>query len=201
MSRKAPAVRQTIKRKVPRQMDRRVRRTRDALGDALVALMQERPFEQIKVQHVLDRAGVARSTFYTHKEDSFLSDCEDFFELMGNALVGRKEAKDRIAPVAEMFSHLAERRDFYAALVGAGKIHDVLEMGQGYFARGIERRLAELPQSREIPGTTRVALAQMFAGAMVALMTWWMNQRKSVAPERIDELYHQTIWRGLANVR
>ena len=65
------------------RMDRRARRTRDALGDALVELMQERPFKSIKVQDVLVRAEVGRSTFYTHyrdKEDLFLSDVEDFWE-------------------------------------------------------------------------------------------------------------------------
>src|SRR5882724_5991240 len=59
------------------KIDRRVVRTRDILGDALVALMQEKPFESITVQHVLDRAGVSRSTFYEHYEDKndlFLSD-------------------------------------------------------------------------------------------------------------------------------
>ena len=39
-------------------IDRRVLQTRDALGDALVQLMHERPFEEITVQHVLDRAKV-----------------------------------------------------------------------------------------------------------------------------------------------
>ena len=43
--------------------DARVRRTRDALGDALVALMHEKPFDSITVQDVLDRANVGRSTF------------------------------------------------------------------------------------------------------------------------------------------
>jgi AcrR family transcriptional regulator len=60
-----------------------VRRTRDALGDALVALITERPFDAITVQDVLDRAGVSRSTFYTHyrdKNDLLLSDVEEFWD-------------------------------------------------------------------------------------------------------------------------
>src|SRR5882762_5502953 len=59
--------------------DRRVVRTRDVLGDALMALIREMPFESITVQHVLDRAGVSRSTFYEHYEDKndlFLSDAD-----------------------------------------------------------------------------------------------------------------------------
>ena len=69
--------------------DRRVLRTRSALGDSLVALLQERDFEQITVQDVLDRAGVGRSTFYVHyrdKNDLFLSDVEDFFEMCSSLL-------------------------------------------------------------------------------------------------------------------
>src|SRR6476659_5943917 len=65
--------------------DRRTLRTRNARGDALVELMQERPFKAITVQDVLDRAGVGRSTFYTHysdKDDLFLSDVEDFWEMV-----------------------------------------------------------------------------------------------------------------------
>ena len=68
-----------------KRMDARVRRTRDALGDALVALMQEKPFDTITVQDVLDRAKVGRSTFYTHysdKDDLLMSDAEEFFEAM-----------------------------------------------------------------------------------------------------------------------
>jgi len=78
----------------PPKIDRRIRRTRDTLGGALVRLMHEKPFDNITVQDVLDRAGVSRTTFYTHyrdKDDLFLSDVEDFFELMSTFLT-------RIAP-------------------------------------------------------------------------------------------------------
>jgi hypothetical protein len=46
-----------------RKIDSRVKHTRDALGDGLLALMQEKPFESITVQEILDRAGIGRSTF------------------------------------------------------------------------------------------------------------------------------------------
>jgi AcrR family transcriptional regulator len=65
--------------------DPRVRRTRDRLGDALVELLVEKSFDDITVHDVLERAGVSRSTFYTHyrdKNDLFLSDAEEFFEAL-----------------------------------------------------------------------------------------------------------------------
>ena len=113
-----------------RKTDRRVRRTRDALGGALMKLMHEKPFRDIKVQHVLDRAGVGRSTFYTHfrdKDDLFLSDADEFFEGMSTLLSRSRENSNRVAPVREMFAHLAEMRKFYDALVASGKVHDAME--------------------------------------------------------------------------
>ena len=73
--------------------DKRVLRTRDTLGDALMELLQEKPFDDITVQEVLDRAGVGRSTFYAHyrdKDDLFLSDVEDFFQMMSGLLTRHK---------------------------------------------------------------------------------------------------------------
>src|SRR5207237_7497279 len=72
-----------------RKTDRRIQRTRDRLGDALVALIQERPFDTITVQQVLERAGVGRSTFYVHyrdKDDLLFSDAEEFFAAMSTHL-------------------------------------------------------------------------------------------------------------------
>src|SRR5215208_514718 len=46
--------------------DARVRRTRDSLGDALIALMQEKSFDTITVQDVLDRACVSHPLRWTN---------------------------------------------------------------------------------------------------------------------------------------
>jgi AcrR family transcriptional regulator len=182
------------------KMDVRVRRTRDALGDALVALMQEKPFETITVQHVLDRARIGRSTFYTHyrsKDDLFLSDLEDFFEAMSSRLLRSREASNRVAPVRELFAHVAEMRQLQAAFIAADKVRDFLEMGQGYFARSIEQRLGELPWSQTITPAQRTATAHAFAGALLSLMSWWIDHG-SHSPEEMDELYHQMVWSGIA---
>jgi len=44
--------------------DRRVKRTRELLLDALVHLLMERGYEKLTVQNLLDRAGVGSATFY-----------------------------------------------------------------------------------------------------------------------------------------
>src|SRR5262245_37014945 len=120
--------------------DARVRRTRDALGDALVALMQEKPFDSITVQDVLDRANVGRSTFYSHfsdKDDLLMSDADEFFEGMAMALSRQGDKSDRVFPVREFFNHLIEAKSFVDALRSSGRMNDKMELAHGHVARGI----------------------------------------------------------------
>jgi AcrR family transcriptional regulator len=197
MSGKATAT--TAPRKT-RKTDQRVRRTRDVLGDALVELIREKPFDEITVQQVLDRAGVSRSTFYTHyrdKNDLFLGDVEDFFENMANHLIRSGEVSDRVAPVRELFAHIGEVRDFYAALVASDLIHDTMELGQGHFARGIEQRLSLLrPTGKPLP-TQRSAVAYGLAGALLSLLSWWIDHGMKASPAEMDDIYHRMVWSGV----
>jgi len=183
------------------RVDRRIRRTRDQLGDALVALIVEKPFDTITVQEVLDRAGVGRSTFYVHyrdKDDLFFSDVDEFFDGMATLLSQREDPSDRVAPVRELFAHVADARDFYDALVASDRIHDLMELGQGHFARGIERRLAELPRGRLIGAQRRAALAQALAGSLLSLLTSWIDRNMPGSPAEMDDVFHRMVWAGVS---
>jgi AcrR family transcriptional regulator len=178
--------------------DRRVLRTRDKLGDALVKLMLEKPFDEITVQNVLDRAEVGRSTFYAHysdKEDLFVSDVEDFFSMMSTLLTRSNASPQRIVPMREMLAHLADVREFVAALVSSGKVRDVFELGQGFFARSIKERL-QLAGVR-IESTELDAYAQAMAGAMFSQVMWWIDHKTGLSPDAMDAIFHRIVWSGL----
>ncbi|HEY2963994.1 MAG TPA: TetR/AcrR family transcriptional regulator [Pyrinomonadaceae bacterium] len=184
-----------------KKTDARVRRTRDALGDALVALMQEKPFDTITVQDVLDRAKVGRSTFYSHysdKDDLLMSDAEEFFESIAMALSAHGDKSDRVFPVKEFFSHIAEAKQFVDALMSSGKFQDNMELAHGLFARGIEKRLSELPRAQGIPADERPAIAFAHAGALLSLLTWWIDRGMKQEPAEMDQLFHRMVWQGVA---
>ena len=189
-----------VKPKAKPQMDRRARRTRDALGDALVELMHERPFRSIKVQDVLDRAGVGRSTFYAHyrdKDDLFLSDVEDFWEMISTLIERSGEESNRVAPVQELFSHIAEVKAFRQALVASGKVHDVMELGQGHFARSVERRLTKLNAAQGSRPKQLAAAAHALAGALFALLGWWIDHGMPISAAEMDNTFHRLVWAGM----
>ena len=183
-----------------KKTDARVRRTRDALGDALIALMQEKPFDTITVQDVLDLAHVSRSTFYTHysdKDDLLMSDAEEFFEALSMALSQHGDKSERVFPVREFFAHLSDVQPFFKALVKSGKYHENMELARGHFARGIERRLAALPRGKNIPANQLPAIAFAHAGALLSLLSWWLDRGMRESPAEMDELFHRMVWNGL----
>lgn len=185
------------KASTPTRVDPRVIETRDLLGDALVQLMRERAFDDITVQHVLDRAGVGRSTFYTHyrdKQDLFLSDAEDFFAMMGGYLSKINAPAERIVPVRELFAHLRDFRDFHASLVASGKAAEVMQLGRGCFARSIEQRLA--PAQTHLSTLDRKAIAHALSGSLFSLLEWWIDGGMRVEPAAMDELFHRMARHG-----
>ncbi len=51
--------------------DLRVRRTKKALFEAFVALVNERTIDDITINELCDRAGIRRATFYKHYSDKY----------------------------------------------------------------------------------------------------------------------------------
>jgi len=188
-----------------RKPDQRIRRTCERLGSALVALIQERPIDDVTVQEVLDRASVGRSTFYLHyrdKDDLLLSQFEKFLETMSTALSIRKEESHRVVPVAELFAHIGSQKKLYRALADSGRLNEFFDLAQGYFARGIERRLREskrLSNLRlsKLPQSELGARASALAGSVLSLLRWWLDRGAKESPHAMDDLFHRMVWTGL----
>ena len=51
--------------------DRRIRKTRAVLKNALLSLMKEKSVKHITVKELCDRADINRGTFYLHYSDVF----------------------------------------------------------------------------------------------------------------------------------
>lgn len=184
-----------------RREDQRVLRTRRALGAALVELMIEQDFDDITVQQVLERARVGRATFYAHfrnKHDLLLSDAERYFEWLEQQFLATAGSSRRLAPVAELFNHVAEYDHFRSALAQSSMREAVFDLLAGHLAGIIERRIAEISAVNSVPGPPANAMARMFAAALVELMRWWLSHRGHASAGEMDVRFHSIIWSGLA---
>ena len=110
------------------------------------------------------------------------------------ALSVHGDKSERVFPVKEFFTHVAEVQPFIKALASSGKFHENFELAQGHFARGIERRFSELPLGANIPAHERPAVAFAHAGALLSLLRWWIDRGMKDPAEVMDNLFHRMVW-------
>lgn len=185
----------TAVRELP-PLDPRVVRTTHALGRALVELIQEHDFDDITVQHILDRAGVGRATFYAHyrnKEDVLHSSYERMLVSMEALLDRPSPAGPRVFPVAEFLTHAGEMTALVRSLHSAGQMDEMWSLCVEYATRIIERRLSPTRSDARIP---RPLAARMLAGALVESLQWWLDHPSSATPAQVDTAFHR-LARGL----
>jgi AcrR family transcriptional regulator len=172
--------------------DRRVRRSRDLLFQALIALILEKDYDRITVQDILDRADVGRSTFYEHyrsKDELLLSATEGLRSVLEQTppTTATTNASAPMLQVAQaLFGQIdeAEHRRRYRALLGTRGG----ELTTRTIRKLLSDALARHLQSRGVvKDKNRLDAAGVFIGnGLVGLLTWWLDSR---APLSGDQMY------------
>ncbi len=175
------------------KVDRRVLRSRRMLADALLALVTEKPFGEITVQDIADRADMNRATFYLHfhsREELLLSALTERFD----ELVGQFGEISPIQPLWSdpkidfmIFAHVAENARIYKALFDDPNLGLVIHAVIGYIAAFHEQKLlaslaAHPPVSIPVPASV---IAQHIGGSLYAMIHWWLRHDM---PYSVDEM-------------
>jgi AcrR family transcriptional regulator len=154
--------------------DRRIRRTRRTLHDALLSLVLDKGYEQITVQDILDRADVGRSTFYAHYRDKdalLFSSFEDLREQLETELGPPGAAADPARPAEVLFAHAHRHREIYRALCGRQGgvlVHRHLHKLVGDLLRA---HLGRLGRDVDVD-----VAAEFYTSAALGLLVWWVDQ-------------------------
>ncbi|MER5986202.1 helix-turn-helix domain-containing protein [Streptomyces sp. NPDC001787] len=163
--------------------DRRTRRSRRALGAALVELVLERGFTALTVEDITERADVARATFYAHFRDK-----EDLFaRVTADLLAGLAErlepalADSAIGftgkPVLEMLRHGREERDLYRIVLRGEGDGKPLQMFVDACARATAEEFAARADRNAVrPRIDPELLARVWVGEQIAVLRWWVEQ-------------------------
>lgn len=186
--------------------DRRVERTRRTLRAALMELIAERGYEGLSVQDIVERADVGRATFYLHYPDRerLLVDCIEQVAVELSARLGGLEGASIEARALELtralFTHVGEQAGFYRVLLGERGVALLGVRVRQLTAATIEAELRAAfapPPGREPP---YAALAQHTAGALLALLAWWLETGAPASPDELAALHWRLAAPGVAAV-
>jgi|SRR5215472_470380 len=180
--------------------DRRVTRTRRSLSGALVELIQEKHFDEITVQNVLDRADVGRSTFYTHfrdKEDLFQQNWQHFLDMLVSQIYWEQVGQGSFIPVYFLFDHLKNVQPFYRGLVRSRKTDAIFKSGLTLLSERINTSLKEWLRGKPAPSVPLPILSHYVSSEIFSLLKWWLDHKMPHSPERMDQIFHQLVTPGL----
>ncbi len=189
-----------------RTRDRRTQKTEALLRGALDALVREKPYDDIVVKEILNRANVGRSTFYTHfaDKDALLLSC--IHDMLRSARLGgsgRGPAKSRGGIVwfsLPIFEHIERhRRTGHATMGPRGRraVHEHLEHAVTELIED-EVRTALRRSSRTARQASPDLLVRWIASTFVLVLNWWVESDSPLPAREADGLFRALIEPSLA---
>ena len=178
------------------RVDGRAQRTRRSLATALVALAPERGLDAVPVGELARRAGVSRSTFYSHfasKADFLTSSFVGMIDACEAAAARRPDRTD-VLPTRELFAHIRQAGPFAAAFARSRELPRMLAAAEVKLRAIAEANLAR--RSGLLPEERRPA-AVFLAGGLVGTLRWWIETGLRQEPEALHTAFAEFTRRTL----
>lgn len=183
-------------------MDRRQRKTREAVFDAFTELLSEKSYAQITVGEITELADVGRATFYSHFEtkDYLLKElCEELFchifDSMSDEETNHKHIFECDAPESvflHLFRHLQKNDNNILKLLSSRNNELFLQ----YFKNNLcllvksQLHLFESEKSRKLPESF---LVNHISSVFAETVKWWVDNGMKESAETITEYFMLSV--------
>ena len=186
----------------PEKKDRRTRRTRQLLRNALFALLKEKRYEEISVQDIIEQADVARSTFYMHyldKDDLLTGNQGVFAENLGQQLTSHAgEQSAFVGSSRAWFYHIQAQVPILKVIAKDPAMDLAMKTLRGIIHRSFEEGMnAHAPMEVSVPVSL---IVDYLTDTLMTLIQWWFKDGLKYTPEQMDEMFQQLVMPGVLTV-
>lgn len=183
-------------------MDRRQRKTREAIFSAFIALLSEKDYSQITVGQIIEKADISRATFYSHFEtkDYLLKAlCEDLFchifDAAGNvgsehSHIFRCDAPDSV--FLHLYQHLMHNDNHIRTLLSCQNNDLFLQHFKAQLQIMVKRHLSAFSQ-RKGPQLPESFWIHHIAATFVESLRWWVDNGMVESPETITQYFYLAV--------
>lgn len=181
-------------------MDKRIQKTRHALQQAMISLIQQKSYEEIQIQDITNEANTARVTFYRHysTKEELLLDCMDQFYEDMKFMLDQIEPKNvldlRQAPAdLALFQFCDERSELVRILLTGPTSWLVQDRLRHYIVERITLMCAQIPQFADLP---LGLITNHIASCTIGNLTWWITRGKPYSADYIARINHSMAMAG-----
>lgn len=173
-------------------MDRRQKKTRNAIFEAFIQLLSEQDYTRITVGEIIDRADVGRATFYAHFETREFLLKELCRELFDHVFEDRESGLFRCDATDDVFLHLFRhigQNDSNLLRLLRSRNN---ELFLGYFKEELVRALQDrltVFDHRRSPRLPEGFWVDHICATFVQTLRWWVEQGMNHTPEQITEYF------------
>ena len=174
--------------------DLRVRRTRKALREALVSVVEEEGYRAAKVKEITERAMVNKATFYLHYEDKYDLLLDVIGERFGALSARNSPPPDPPASLSlqeppealvGLLEHVATHAGFYSGVLGEGGSEeirsDVRTYAEGLVSQRIRAAVGDV-KGAVVPAEF---VAGYTAAAALGTISWWLEKGTPYEPRQV----------------
>lgn len=173
-----------------KKIDLRVQKTKKNIYESFIKLLEEKPFENIKVSEICEKSMINRSTFYAHFDDKFMlldSLVKDLKERLISALHQNQHymnSREYYLQLLEiLINHIELEQDSYCAIFQNNRSSIAMDMIYDALKEDIENRLKhEKTLKKDIPISF---VASFYLGAIFNIGINFIFTKKDIAKEDI----------------
>lgn len=188
-------------------MDRRIIRTRIAIRDALIALIDEKGFDSLSVKDITTRANINRGTFYLHYKDKYdlldqtltevSQDLEKIFHKVKILSASDfKNIKVPFAIVVKLFEYFNKNASLMQAVLGSkGNFNFQTKMKKVMWNNLFEKNYSTLLKKEDllVPGEYFLSY---IASAHFGVVQEWLERGRKESPEEMARILTKLTFHG-----
>jgi|SRR5690625_2730709 len=169
-------------------MDRRIRKSKKAIEEALISLMVENDFEDITINSIAERADVNRGTIYLHYKDKYdlLEQCieREIQELLISCMPEGTESYPSKTPLLRTFKYLEEHSFIYHTLLTNKGVPTFRNKLLTVMKEGLREQLQLNGINQNM---NKEILIEFWSSAIIGVIEWWITQSMPYTAEEITE--------------
>lgn len=177
-------------------MDRRQKKTRQAIFLAFARLLSKKNYNCISVQEIIDEADIGRTTFYSHFEtkDFLLKElCEELFDHIIDSAMGHngnhyhcnyEDTADSV--FLHLLKHLQENDLNILQLLSSENNEIFLRYFKSNLKKLILARYSGKLNNSQLPEDY---IVNHISSSFVETVSWWISRNMKESPEKITEYF------------